>query len=542
MHNLAVVIPAVKKNVAFPDDLVKKLDGVTMIQRAINTAIALVPREHVYVVTDSQEIRLICERNDVRVQYQKDLRLQGSDIIRCLRSFLLEWYRGYRCVMVLYPYAPTMTADILKNAYEEFKRGRSHVMMSVKEEHRRVFREGKFKLLELMDDHEHEAVMVEARAFLLFRSSLIKTTPELLTVQRFELPRDVVEVRSYQDWWICERLLKRRRIVFRVIGNQAVGMGHIFRSLALAHEITDHEVVFVCDEGDALAVNKIAGHDYLVDAGPEKDLVRRILSYRPDLVVNDMLNTTAAYIRALRQGNCCIMNFEDIGTGAVHSDLTINELYETPMCESEKILWGNRYLFLRDEFISARPRSFRQRVENLLITFGGVDPSDLSLRTLKALEKSPGLQNIRIYLVVGDGYRNLEQLCRFKSTHADLALEIVQAAGEMSKLMESADLAICSNGRTVYELAHMRVPTIVLAQHDRELTHNFACEENGFIPLGLWSEKVTARRLLKAFERLIDEPDQRRSLHERMKRFDFLRNKSRVVSLIENLLQGKGMS
>ena len=54
--DIAVVIPAVKKNVAFTDDLVKKLAGVSLIQRAINKAREITADQHIFVVTDSEEI------------------------------------------------------------------------------------------------------------------------------------------------------------------------------------------------------------------------------------------------------------------------------------------------------------------------------------------------------------------------------------------------------------------------------------------------------------------------------------------------------
>ena len=50
----AIIIPAIKKNVAFTDDLVKKLAGTSLVQRAIDKAKRIVPREHIYIVTDSE--------------------------------------------------------------------------------------------------------------------------------------------------------------------------------------------------------------------------------------------------------------------------------------------------------------------------------------------------------------------------------------------------------------------------------------------------------------------------------------------------------
>ena len=54
--------------------------------------------------------------------------------------------------------------------------------------------------------------------------------------------------------------------------------------------------------------------------------------------------------------------------------------------------------------------------------------------------------------------------------------------------MRKADIAFSSQGRTTFELASMGVPTIVMAQNEREQLHTFAQMDNGFINLGLGSE------------------------------------------------------
>ena len=73
--NKAVIIPAVKKNVAFYDDLIKKMAGQSLIERAINKAKEIVEEEHIYVVTDSEEIRLFSQRKSVRHYFEKSLKL-----------------------------------------------------------------------------------------------------------------------------------------------------------------------------------------------------------------------------------------------------------------------------------------------------------------------------------------------------------------------------------------------------------------------------------------------------------------------------------
>ena len=60
MRKRCIVIPAIKKNAVIPDQLVKKLAGVTLIERGINTARGVVGGEDIYVLTDSLGATRIC--------------------------------------------------------------------------------------------------------------------------------------------------------------------------------------------------------------------------------------------------------------------------------------------------------------------------------------------------------------------------------------------------------------------------------------------------------------------------------------------------
>ena len=56
MKDTLIVIPAIKKNAVIPDQLIKKLNGITLIQRAINTSLQIVSKSQIYILTDSDEI------------------------------------------------------------------------------------------------------------------------------------------------------------------------------------------------------------------------------------------------------------------------------------------------------------------------------------------------------------------------------------------------------------------------------------------------------------------------------------------------------
>lgn len=49
---------------------------------------------------------------------------------------------------------------------------------------------------------------------------------------------------------------------------------------------------------------------------------------KPDILINDILNTDAAYMMEVKKNVRRVINFEDIGDGAIYADAVINALYE----------------------------------------------------------------------------------------------------------------------------------------------------------------------------------------------------------------------
>jgi spore coat polysaccharide biosynthesis predicted glycosyltransferase SpsG len=101
--------------------------------------------------------------------------------------------------------------------------------------------------------------------------------------------------------------------------------------------------------------------------------------------------------------------------------------------------------------------------------------------------------------------------------------------------MEKTQLALSSNGRTVYELADMNIPSIVISHHDREATHSFASLEKGFINLGIINES-TNKNIKEKFEKLVYDKDYRELLFMNIKKYNFRENKQKVVKTILELL------
>ena len=535
MKQRCIIIPAIKKNAVIPDQLVKKLAGVTLIERAIHTARAVARGADVLVVTDSQEITLICERGGVRAHYNKELHFSSLDIVSELRNVLAQIAHEYEHVVVYRASCPLVTWVDMEDAYRRFTASGADCLMTVKSVRQRVWREREEGIDSLLGD-EDDGALVESKALVMLQSKALIAGRIACTVPYFLNDR-AIEINSYQDWWICEKLLARRKVLFVVAGYSDIGMGHVYRALMLAHEIADHSIQFLCTSESELAVRSIAERDYktLTQHG---DLADDVLALQPDMVINDILDTDAVYIRKLKEAGIRVVNFEDEGSGAGEADLVINALYNDKSRDAH-FLYGPRYFCLRDEFASGCRNVFRPEARTVLISFGGTDHSDFTRKSLDVVEPICRERGMDIRVVAGPGYAHREALEQHLAQLDNPRIAFTHATNVMSRMMEGADMAVCSAGRTVYELAHMRAPAIVMAHHERELNHRFARAANGFSWLGLMQPVFHADKLRRAFLRML-ETAPRKKLFERQDRFQFAKNKSHVVQRIMDLLGSEG--
>jgi len=209
-----------------------------------------------------------------------------------------------------------------------------------------------------------------------------------------------------------------------------------------------------------------------------------------------------------------VVNFEDLGDGADKANIVFNALYEfSNPKENHKFGW--HYFILNEKILIRKPNDFRDKVRKILVTFGGVDQNNLTLKTLRVVERFNGLK-VKIILGPGYGYRN--ELNEFlKVTNLDYTL--LSDVKDMGMEMEDIDLAITSNGRTVYELAAMNIPTVSISQNDRETMHLFSRYSKGICYLGI-SCNVDDETLYRRLKELIENNELRYKMYESLAKTD----------------------
>jgi len=443
--------------------------------------------------------------------------------------------KKYETFIIYFGLTPLIRHDDIEQAYQLFITNSADILVTLKIENHRLWKESRMNIdsIETVKFDDEKPILIEVNAFKIIRANAINGQVRTKKIIPYYLKENIVEIKGHDDWWVCEKLLKRKKIVFVVSGYPAIGMGHIFRSLTLAHDINDHEIYFLCTKNSDLAALHLAEKDYPTIM-QSTDLLEDVLNLQPDLVINDILDTDYNYIKGLKDRGIKVINFEDMGSGSKIADLVVNALYEPNGNIPENHLYGYNYFCLRDEFLGAKKRSFRHPVKNLLILFGGTDPNNYSMHTIDAILDMCKEKNIFIYCVTGPGYLYKEELELYLRKIGYDLINYTHKTGVVSSIMEKVDLAIASAGRTVYELAHMHIPAIIMAQNKREELHAFARPENGFEYIG-YMNPFNYNKLIEKFKKMLDM-EYRRLLFDRMKRFHFERNKPLLVKRILSLL------
>ncbi len=341
--------------------------------------------------------------------------------------------------------------------------------------------------------------------------------------------REAIDIDDYPDFLVAQHFAQRRKALIRADGSHALGVGHIYRALALATELFAYslEIVTRSDGDFALGHRLLAGHSFPLRAIDADDAFFEIAAQvQPDVVFLDILNTETATIETLRRSARKIVTFEDLGEGAGGADLVVNDLYLSEQWPGN-VLSGVENALLSNAFEHVPPRrGAKERVERLLLVFGGTDPSNLTERALAAAAVAGFKDEVTVVLGPGRADRPVSL--------ADYGLngEVLHSVSDMAHLMSSADLAISSAGRTVTELMTMGVPTLVLCQNRRELLHTHASMPYGVMNLGL-GQLVDTETLGNTLGYLLGDVDLRRRMNALMLNATADRRNGAIVRRIE---------
>lgn len=539
--NILIIIPARGGSKGIPRKNLRKLGELPLIGHSIKMALSSHYDPDVYVSSEDEEIRSIAEQFGANTHLRnnklsKDSATLDPVIYNAYEEIKAQNDKDYEIIITVQPTSPLLKAQSLDRAIKSMSENPKcdTIISAIDDTHLTWFKKNDTfhpNYEKRVNRQSLTPIFKETGGFLMTRNTVISETSRIgKNTSLQELSKaESIDIDTFEDWNLCEYFLNRKKILFVISGNATIGLGHVYNALVIANEILSHRIIFLVDQSSQLAYDKVLSYNYEVHIQKSESIIDDINNLTPDVIIHDCLDTEKKYIKALKSNNYLVINFEDLGLGAREADLVINAMYP----EEEKLeghFFGAQYFCARDEFYFVSQKAHTSKVCNVLVTYGGVDPNNLTYKTLEAIYDFCYRKNITITLVTGMGYADGDSLEKF--TEVKWKKNVVNIATEMS----NADLAFTSAGRTTFELAVVGTPAIVMAQNERELTHFFAAEENGFLNLGLGVD-VDQEEILYSFKKLVDNADERQQMQRKMQKSPVKEGKKKVLQLIKSTIE-----
>jgi len=148
-------------------------------------------------------------------------------------------------------------------------------------------------------------------------------------------------------------------------------------------------------------------------------------------------------------------------------------------------LLGTKYTPLRKEFWEVPEKKIKEKVESIMITFGGDDAKNMTPKILAFLNDN--YPNLIKNVIIGRAFQNIDEIkkCADKKTN----LIYYPDAEKMKEIMLESDIAISACGQTLNELASVGVPIIGVCIAENQLGNIKGWEKIGFLEYAGWYSK-----------------------------------------------------
>lgn len=322
-------------------------------------------------------------------------------------------------------------------------------------------------------------------------------------------------------------------LYIRADANTKIGAGHVMRCLALSQTWQDvgGHVTFISHcEGETLKKRiqnegfKFIAVDHVC---PDSSDLMHTLSILENnsadqraWLVLDGYHFTTEYQYAIRNKGIPLLVIDDMNhLLRYHADILLNQNIHAPdlkyCCDEDTtLLRGTRYVLLRREFLNYLnfKRKIPRRAKNILITFGGADPDNITLKVLEAFVNI-NEPDIELKIIIGPNNPHQESIRRFLVSFR-IAAEIQMNPNNMPELMAWADMAVSAAGSTCWESAFMGLPNVVLVLAQNQAAIAESLGNQGFVlNLGL-SAECSKEKISTTCQTLINDSAKRSSLSE----------------------------
>lgn len=299
------------------------------------------------------------------------------------------------------------------------------------------------------------------------------------------------------------------KIAILTEGGENIGFGHLTRCLSLcqAFESRGHEVEFIV-KGDDSIKNILEEKRFRVFnwIEQEKNMLQSIKEV--DVVIVDSYLAEAKVYKKISNNAATSVFLDDIRRIDYPAGIVINwsicalDLgYPNRNGNEVSYLLGPGYVSLRQAFRDVPEKKIKEKVNSVMVTFGGDDSKNLTPKVLSFLTREYPL--LKKNVIIGNAFKNVEEI----KAAADVYTRFIHSLDDlgMKDIMLESDVAISSGGQTLYELARVGVPTVAVVVAENQRKNVKSWEKTGFIEnAGFWEDRNLMDNLAIKFHLFMD--------------------------------------
>lgn len=330
------------------------------------------------------------------------------------------------------------------------------------------------------------------------------------------------------------------KVIFRADASSHIGIGHVMRCLSLADELYKHqaEISFITRALNGHVIDTIKFRGYQVyelptaaeitdissnssyehwlgcstidDANQSVALLKQL---EPDWIIVDHYALDITWQQIVRHCQGHLMVIDDLANRIHDCDLLLDQnwfsgntltRYNSLVPANCTKLLGPAYALLKPEFVTLRdllpPRD--GCISRILISMGGSDPTNETLKVLKAL-MAADLRHLVLDVVCGANHHDMHriELAAAERGATNLYRSVPSLAGFMAK----ADLMIGAGGTTTWERMCLGLPAIVISTAENQYLPNLNLANDGYIFFGGRENEVTINSLQELIRKVIKD-------------------------------------
>jgi spore coat polysaccharide biosynthesis predicted glycosyltransferase SpsG len=488
LMRILFVVPARGGDREVPYLNIKKLGGLPLIAHTLVEAGKSRHPHTLVVSTDDDQVAQVAEEYGAQVPFRRPSELASDsaelkDIVRHAVAFVEEREKTrFDVVVTLQATSPFRTGRQIDEAIDLLESHKLDSVISLKELRSLTWRKASGKLEPVFERagrrEELEPLYQEDGAIRVLRREVLDSDERLgKRIGHVLMDKmSALTVHDIYDFWLAERLTHLPRVLFRTDGSAQMGMGHVYRSLAAARAFSEisptADICFLMRADRPEGVQHVTREGFPVRVLPENDesALPAIRDYSPNIIVNDLPFLEDSYLKSLATLGASTIHFvdtlADIEKPREMAATIIAALAEDEV-ELEDYHAGPAFAILREAF-QKRSTDVAERGRRVVLTFGGSDPQKLTLKALSSLGPlAESVSGLEVTAILGPAFSHRAELDGLLK-RLPYRPRILSRVEHMADILVEADLVLCSGGMTVFEIAALGRPGLVLCQNAKE--------------------------------------------------------------------------